>query len=108
MTAGPAAAGPARPGPERPDPARPDPLPTRLTALTGIRYPIVQTGMGFVAGAKLAAATSRAGGLGIIGSATMTMDALRTAVAEVMWSELLAVQKPPTSFPSLPTYSSGL
>ncbi len=56
---------------------------TRLTELTGIRYPIVQTGMGYVAGARLAAATARAGGLGIIGSATMTLDALRTAVAEV-------------------------
>jgi len=56
---------------------------TRLTELTGIRYPIVQTGMGFVAGARLAAATSKAGGLGIIGSATMTLDVLRTAVAEV-------------------------
>ena len=60
-----------------------NPIRTRLTELTGIRYPIVQTGMGFVAGARLAAATSKAGGLGIIGSATMTMDALRTAVAEV-------------------------
>ncbi|HEY2639223.1 MAG TPA: nitronate monooxygenase [Streptosporangiaceae bacterium] len=56
---------------------------TRLTELTGIRYPIVQTGMGYVAGARLAAATARAGGLGIIGSATMTLDALRIAVAEV-------------------------
>jgi NAD(P)H-dependent flavin oxidoreductase YrpB (nitropropane dioxygenase family) len=56
---------------------------TRLTELTGIRYPIVQTGMGFVAGARLAAATSTAGGLGIIGSATMTLDALRTAIATV-------------------------
>jgi NAD(P)H-dependent flavin oxidoreductase YrpB (nitropropane dioxygenase family) len=59
------------------------PLRTRLTELTGIRYPIVQTGMGYVAGARLAAATSKAGGLGIIGSATMTLEALRTAVAEV-------------------------
>jgi NAD(P)H-dependent flavin oxidoreductase YrpB (nitropropane dioxygenase family) len=39
--------------------------------------------MGFVAGARLAAATSTAGGLGIIGSATMTLDELRTAVREV-------------------------
>ncbi len=59
------------------------PMRTRLTELTGIRYPIVQTGMGFVAGARLTAATAKAGGLGIIGSATMSMDALRTAVAEV-------------------------
>ncbi len=56
---------------------------TRLTELTGVRYPIVQTGMGYVAGPRLAAATAKAGGLGIIGSATMTLDALRTAVAEV-------------------------
>jgi NAD(P)H-dependent flavin oxidoreductase YrpB (nitropropane dioxygenase family) len=64
-------------------PSRTQPLRTRLTELTGIRYPIVQTGMGFVAGARLVAATCEAGGLGIIGSATMTLDALRTAVAEV-------------------------
>ena len=56
---------------------------TRLTELTGVRHPIVQTGMGYVAGARLAAATAKAGGLGIIGSATMTLDALRTAVVEV-------------------------
>ncbi len=59
------------------------PIRTRLTDLTGIRYPIVQTGMGFVAGARLASATSAAGGLGIIGSATMTLDALRTALTAV-------------------------
>ena len=39
------------------------PIRTRLTELVGIRYPIVQTGMGYVAGARLAAATSAAGGL---------------------------------------------
>ena len=59
------------------------PIRTRLTELAGIRYPIVQTGMGFVAGARLAAATSLAGGLGIIGSATMTLDELRAAVTAV-------------------------
>jgi NAD(P)H-dependent flavin oxidoreductase YrpB (nitropropane dioxygenase family) len=78
----PAADGPAAAdGPPAPD--GPAPITTRLTELTGIRYPIVQTGMGFVAGARLAAATSTAGGLGIIGSATMTLDELRTAVREV-------------------------
>ena len=45
-------------------------------ALFGIEHPIVQTGMGWVAGARLASATSAAGGLGIIASATMTMDEL--------------------------------
>jgi NAD(P)H-dependent flavin oxidoreductase YrpB (nitropropane dioxygenase family) len=64
-------------------PAAVSPIRTRLTELTGIRYPVVQTGMGFVAGARLAAAASAAGGLGIIGSATLTLDALRTAIAAV-------------------------
>ena len=79
---------PSAPGPG-PDSAARDavnavaPLRTRLTELTGIRYPIVQTGMGFVSGAGLVAATSQAGGLGIIGSATMTLDELRCAVAAV-------------------------
>jgi NAD(P)H-dependent flavin oxidoreductase YrpB (nitropropane dioxygenase family) len=56
---------------------------TRLTDLLGIRHPIVQAGMGYVAGAKLAAATSRAGGLGVIASATMSLDQLRTAIREL-------------------------
>jgi NAD(P)H-dependent flavin oxidoreductase YrpB (nitropropane dioxygenase family) len=49
----------------------------------GIEYPIVQTGMGWVAGARLAAATSAAGGLGIIASATMSLDELARAIAGV-------------------------
>ena len=45
--------------------------------------PIVQTGMGWVAGARLASATSAAGGLGILAAATMTLDELRRAIDEV-------------------------
>lgn len=56
---------------------------TRLTELLGIRHPIVQTGMGYVAGAGLVAATSAAGGLGIIASATMSLEQLRAAITEV-------------------------
>src|SRR5881409_2427183 len=59
------------------------PLPTRLTELFGIRYPVVQTGMGWVATPQLAAATSAAGGLGILAAATMSLDELRRAVKEV-------------------------
>jgi NAD(P)H-dependent flavin oxidoreductase YrpB (nitropropane dioxygenase family) len=55
---------------------------TRLTELLGTRHPIVQTGMGWVAGPRLAAATSDAGGLGILAAATMTLDELRAAVKE--------------------------
>ncbi|MFI8887997.1 NAD(P)H-dependent flavin oxidoreductase [Streptomyces sp. NPDC053813] len=61
----------------------PVPLPTALTELTGVRYPIVQTGMGWVAGPRLVSATANAGALGILASATMTADQLRAAVREV-------------------------
>jgi len=58
-------------------------LQTRACALFGVDYPIVQTGMGWVAGARLTSATSAAGGLGIIASATMTRPQLETAIREV-------------------------
>lgn len=57
-------------------------LQTPFTKLVGIRYPIVQTGMGYVAGPRLAAATSNAGGLGILGGATMDFAQLRAAISE--------------------------
>ena len=56
---------------------------TPLTDLLGIRHPIVQTGMGYVSGARLTAATSAAGGLGIIASATMSPETLRSVISEV-------------------------
>jgi NAD(P)H-dependent flavin oxidoreductase YrpB (nitropropane dioxygenase family) len=58
-------------------------LHTRICELFGVEYPIVQTGMGWVAGARLTSATSAAGGLGILASATMTLPELRTAIGEV-------------------------
>src|SRR6476619_6746807 len=58
-------------------------LRTPLTELVGIEHPVVQTGMGWVAGARLVAATSNAGGLGILASATMTLEELQTAVTKV-------------------------
>ncbi len=58
-------------------------LRTPICDLLGIRYPIVQTGMGWVAGARLTAATSAAGGLGILASATMTAAEVERAVATV-------------------------
>jgi NAD(P)H-dependent flavin oxidoreductase YrpB (nitropropane dioxygenase family) len=56
---------------------------TALTRLVGVRRPIVQTGMGWVAGPRLVSATANAGALGILASATMTVDQLRDAVREV-------------------------
>ncbi|MEV5505604.1 NAD(P)H-dependent flavin oxidoreductase [Streptomyces orinoci] len=56
---------------------------TALTRLTGVRHPVVQTGMGWVAGPRLVTAVARAGGLGILGSATMTVPQLRCAIREI-------------------------
>ncbi|NLE78517.1 MAG: nitronate monooxygenase [Rhodococcus sp.] len=57
-------------------------LKTPLTELVGIQHPVVQTGMGWVSGPRLTAATANAGGLGILASATMTYDELEAAVAK--------------------------
>jgi len=58
-------------------------LDTALTRLVGVRHPVVQTGMGWVAGPRLVSATAEAGGLGILASATMTFAELENAIAEV-------------------------
>ncbi len=58
-------------------------LDTRICGLFGVQYPIVQTGMGWVSGARLTSATANAGGLGILASATMTYDELKKAIFEV-------------------------
>ncbi|MCZ6777156.1 MAG: nitronate monooxygenase [Ignavibacteria bacterium] len=55
----------------------PAPLTTRITQLFGIRYPIIQAGMVWTAGNKLAVAVSEAGGLGLIGSGSMKPELLR-------------------------------
>jgi len=56
---------------------------TALTRMIGIEHPVVQTGMGWVAGARLVSATANAGGLGILAAATMTIDELATAITKV-------------------------
>src|ERR1700678_3881222 len=58
-------------------------LRTPLTDLVGVEHPVVQTGMGWVAGPRLVAATANAGGLGILASATMSLEELGTAIADV-------------------------
>lgn len=57
-----------------------DTIATPITELLGIRYPIVQAGMIWVSGWKLAAAVSRAGGLGVIGSGSLTAELLEEHV----------------------------
>ncbi|MGB3709892.1 NAD(P)H-dependent flavin oxidoreductase [Gordonia sp. (in: high G+C Gram-positive bacteria)] len=62
------------------DAAKAAPISTRFTEMVGVQYPIVQTGMGWVSGPSLTAATANAGGLGILASATMTYDELEFAI----------------------------
>ncbi len=50
---------------------------TKITQLFNIEYPIIQAGMVWVSGWKLASAVSNEGGLGLIGSGSMKPDLLR-------------------------------
>ncbi len=56
---------------------------TVLCDLLGIEYPILQSGMGSVAGPELVAEVSRAGGLGIIGGLNVAPDELRRHIRRV-------------------------
>lgn len=57
-------------------------LQTRLLDLCGIDVPIVQTGMGWVAGPSLVAGTANAGALGILASATMNYEEMVEAIRQ--------------------------
>jgi enoyl-[acyl-carrier protein] reductase II len=52
----------------------------RVCALFGIEHPVIQGGMVYNSGAKLAAAVSEAGGLGLIGAGSMRPDLLREQI----------------------------
>ena len=56
---------------------------TRASELFGVRYPIVQTGMGWVAYPPLVIAVSNAGGLGILAAATLTLKQMNEAIAAI-------------------------
>jgi NAD(P)H-dependent flavin oxidoreductase YrpB (nitropropane dioxygenase family) len=58
-------------------------LRTPICDLFGVRYPIVQTGMGWVSTPSLVAATGNAGGLGILAAATLTIAETEAAIAQV-------------------------
>lgn len=55
---------------------------TRITKLLGIKYPIIQGGMAWVAEYHLAAAVSAAGGLGLIGAASAPAEIVREQIRE--------------------------
>lgn len=55
---------------------------TEVTKILGIKYPIIQGGMAWVAEAHLAAAVSNAGGLGLIGAASAPAEWVREQIRE--------------------------
>lgn len=59
------------------------PLHTEICDRLGIRYPIIQTGMGWVATPKLAAAVSNAGAIGFLAAATIPPPDVEAAILEV-------------------------
>jgi enoyl-[acyl-carrier protein] reductase II len=63
---------------------------TSITTLFGIQYPIIQAGMVWCSGWRLASAVSNAGGLGIIGSGSMSPEVLREHIQKCK----LATSKP--------------
>jgi nitronate monooxygenase len=60
-----------------------DRLRTSLCDLLGVEYPILQSGMGGVAGPELVAEVSRAGGLGILAALRLSADQVRTGIRRV-------------------------
>jgi enoyl-[acyl-carrier protein] reductase II len=69
---------------------------TKLTELLKIEYPIIQGGMVWVSGGKLAAAVSNAGCLGVIGAGSMHTDLLSDHIkkAKALTNKPLAINFP--------------
>jgi NAD(P)H-dependent flavin oxidoreductase YrpB (nitropropane dioxygenase family) len=61
----------------------PNPLQTRVTELLGCDYPIIQTGMGWVAKPQLVAAACNAGAFGFLAAATIPPDEVEAAIGEI-------------------------
>lgn len=65
-------------------------MPNRITGLFNIKYPLIQAGMIWASGWRLASAVSNAGGLGIIGAGSMYPEVLREHIQKCK----LATDKP--------------
>ncbi|MBR3389029.1 MAG: nitronate monooxygenase [Prevotella sp.] len=74
----------------------------RVTELFGIELPIIQGGMVWISGWRLAAAVSNAGGLGLLGAGSMTPDLLREHIQKMKtattkpWGVNLPLMNPTT------------
>ena len=83
----------------------PPALHTEICDLLGIRYPIIQTGMGWVAKPELVAAVSNAGAIGFLAAATIPPRiavATRVVIPKHAASPLAAVGAPNTPAPTRP------
>lgn len=69
---------------------------TKISKLLNIKYPIIQGGMVWVSGGKLAAAASNAGCLGVIGAGSMHPDLLSVHIkkAQALTNKPLAINLP--------------
>jgi len=56
---------------------------SRVSEMLGVRYPIIQAPMGWIARAQLASAVSNAGGLGIIETSSGELDQVRLEIAKM-------------------------
>ncbi|MGH7787174.1 MAG: NAD(P)H-dependent flavin oxidoreductase, partial [Candidatus Binatia bacterium] len=57
-----------------------DSIRTRVSDMLGVRYPIVQAPMGWIARSQLASAVSNAGGLGIIETSSGELDVVKDEI----------------------------
>jgi len=57
-----------------------DTIDTRVSRLLGVRYPILQAPMGWIARSRLASAVSNAGGLGIIETSSGELDVVKEEI----------------------------
>ena len=67
----------------------------RVLAHTGVKYPIVQAPMGWIARSQLASAVSNAGGLGIIETSSGEVDACLAEIARMKRAHRQAVRRQP-------------
>src|SRR5690606_4102415 len=74
----------------------------RVTQLFGIQYPLVQAGMIWASGGRLASAVSNAGGLGLIGAGSRYPEVLKEHIRKCQQAtDKPAGGKPPLRYPDI-------
>lgn len=78
---------------------------TRVAELLQIKWPIIQAGMVWVAGGKLAGASAQAGILGVIGAGSMSPDLLRQHIRKAITINGSSAERLAVNIPLLYKYS---